>query len=236
VRQALDQAEPPARKSRARTAPRLNAFKAAIDEMLRQNLNAPRKQRHTARRVFARFAEEHDATDLSYSTVRDYVRRRRPEIDLEAGRVSEVFVPQEHAPDAEAEVDFGEVWVVLGGVKTKCHMFAFWLSHPGKAIHRIYPTQARKAFLEGHIDAFNDMASALSIRVAPIVRPSGCRSSPDSMRTPNALPLGPISVKAYLDDAGTLPSRRQAPIRRGAKIADAWSRTIAATRSAPSFA
>ncbi|AMM22786.1 transposase (plasmid) [Frondihabitans sp. PAMC 28766] len=157
VRQALAQAEPPARKSRVRTAPRLDAFKAAIDEMLRQDLDAPRKQRHTARRVFARLAEEHDATELSYSTDRDYVRRRRPEIDLEAGRLPEVFVPQEHAPGAEAEVDFGEVWVVLAGVKTKCHMFAFRLSHSGKAIHRIYPTQAQEAFLEGHIDAFEDI-------------------------------------------------------------------------------
>ncbi len=157
VRQALAQAEPPARKPRVRTAPRLDALKATIDEMLRQDLDAPRKQRHTARRVFARLAEEHDATNLSYSTVRDYVRRRRPEINVEAGRLPEVFIPQEHAPGAEAEVDFGEVWVVLAGVKTKCHMFAFRLSHSGKAIHRIYPTQAQEAFLEGHIDAFEDI-------------------------------------------------------------------------------
>ncbi|MDQ2796741.1 MAG: IS21 family transposase, partial [Actinomycetota bacterium] len=120
-------------------------------------LDAPRKQRHTARRVFARLAEEHEATELSYSTVRDYVRRRRPEIDIEAGRLPEVFVPQEHAPGAEAEVDFGEVWVVLAGVKTKCHMFAFRLSRSGKAIHRIYPTQAQEAFLEGHLDAFEEI-------------------------------------------------------------------------------
>ena len=53
-----------------------------------------------------------------------------------------------------AEVDFGGVWVVLAGVKTKCHMFAFRLSHSGKAVHRVYPTQAQEAFLEGHIDAF----------------------------------------------------------------------------------
>jgi transposase len=157
VRQALAQADPPARKPRVRTAPRLDMFKPAIDGMLRQDLDEPRKQRHTARRVFARLAEEHGATELSYSTVRDYVRRRRPEIDTEAGRLPETFVPQEHAPAAEAEVDFGEVWVVLAGVKTKCHMFAFRLSHSGKAIHRVYPTQAQEAFLEGHIDAFEDI-------------------------------------------------------------------------------
>jgi hypothetical protein len=157
VRQALLRAEPPARKLRVRTAPRLDGFKPAIDEMLRQDLDAARKQRHTARRVFARLADEQDATELSYSTVRDYVRRRRPEIDIEAGRLPEVFVPQGHAPGAEAEVDFGEVWVVLAGVTTQCHMFTFRLSHSGKAIHRVYPTQAQEAFLEGDIDAFEDI-------------------------------------------------------------------------------
>ncbi|WP_051478411.1 IS21 family transposase [Arthrobacter sp. H5] len=157
VRQALGQAEPPARKPRVRAAPRLDVFKAVIDAMLRQDLEGPRKQRHTARRVFARLADEHGAKELSYSTVRDYVRKRRPEIDAEAGRLPEVFVPQEHAPGAEAEVDFGEVWVVLAGVKTKCHMFTFRLSNSGKAIHRVYSTQAQEAFLEGHIDAFEDI-------------------------------------------------------------------------------
>lgn len=82
------------------------------------------------------------------------MRVRRAQIDVEAGRRVEVFVPQEHAPGAEAEVDFGEVWIVLNGVKTKCHMFILRLSHSGKAVHRIYPTQAQEAFLEGHIEAF----------------------------------------------------------------------------------
>jgi transposase len=134
---------------------RLEPFKGAIDAMLIEDTTAPRKQRHTARRILARLIEEHSAQELSYSTVRDYVRVRRAQIDVQAGRRVEVFVPQEHAPGAEAEVDFGEVYVVLNGVKTKCHMFIFRLSHSGRAIHRIYPTQAQEAFLEGHIEAFN---------------------------------------------------------------------------------
>ncbi|WP_026536953.1 IS21 family transposase [Arthrobacter sp. 9MFCol3.1] len=154
VRQALESASPPPRKPREAVARRLEPFKEAIDAMLIEDTTAPRKQRHTARRILARLIEEHGAEKLSYSTVRDHVRVRRAQIDEEAGRRVEVFVPQEHAPGAEAEVDFGEVWVVLNGVKTKCHMFVFRLSHSGKAIHRIYPTQAQEAFLEGHIEAF----------------------------------------------------------------------------------
>jgi transposase len=157
VRQALSDPVPPARKKPVRSSPRLEPFKAPIDAMLTEDTTAPRKQRHTARRILARLIEEHGAEELSYSTVRDYVRVRRAQIDVEAGRRVEVFIPQEHAPGAEAEVDFGELWVVLNGVKTKCHMFVFRLSHSGKAIHRIYPTQAQEAFLEGHIEAFNEI-------------------------------------------------------------------------------
>lgn len=153
VRQALESASPPQRKSRQGVAWRLEPFKAAINAMLIEDTTAPRKQRHTARRILVRLIEEHGAEELSYSTLRDYVRVRRVQIDVEAGRRVEVFVPQEHAPGAEAEVDFGEVWVVLNGVKTKCHMFVYRLSHSGKAIHRIYPTRAQEAFLEGHIEA-----------------------------------------------------------------------------------
>ena len=123
--------------------------------MLRADLDAPRKQRHTATRILARLIDEHDAAGLSYSTVRDYVRVRRAQIDLEGGRRLEAFIAQQHGPGEEAEVDFGEVWVVLGGVKTKCYMFVLWLSHSGKAIHRVYPTQAQEAFLQGHIEAFD---------------------------------------------------------------------------------
>lgn len=155
VRQALAAAEPPPRRVPTRSAPRLDPFKDVIDGMLRTDLDAPRKQRHTATRVLARLVDEHDATGLSYSTVRDYVRVRRAQIDIEGGRRVEAFIAQHHGPGEEAEVDFGEVWVVLAGVKTKCYMFVLWLSHSGKAIHRVYPTQAQEAFLQGHIEAFD---------------------------------------------------------------------------------
>ncbi|MFC3690278.1 IS21 family transposase, partial [Aquipuribacter hungaricus] len=109
VRQALDNAVPPARKVPQRAAPKLERVAPVIDAMLREDLTAPRKQQHTARRVLARLVEEHDVLDVSYWTVRDYVARRRPEIAVEGGRVVETaFVPQSHAPGAEGEVDFAD--------------------------------------------------------------------------------------------------------------------------------
>ncbi|MCE5289430.1 MAG: IS21 family transposase [Nocardiaceae bacterium] len=164
VRQALASAEPPKRKTPVRESPKLGPFKPVVDEMLRADLDAPRKQRHTALRIFNRLADEHDATDLSYSTVRDYVRVRKAEILAEAGKqAEEAFVPQEHAPGAEAEVDFGDVYVMLGGVQTRCHVFAFRMSKSGKAIHRVYANQSQEAFLEGHIEAF-DVIGGVPVR------------------------------------------------------------------------
>jgi transposase len=158
VRQALGSAIPPPRKTPTRRSPRLESFKTLIDEMLRSDLDAPRKQRHTARRVLGRLVDEHGALELSYSTVRDYVAKRRPEILAESGRaVSEAFVPQTHLPGAEAEVDFADLWVVLRGLKTKVFLFTLRLSFSGKAVHRVFATQGQEAFLEGHVYAFEQL-------------------------------------------------------------------------------
>jgi transposase len=155
VRQALASAVPPPRKTPRRVARKLDAVKPMIDAMLQADLDAPGKQRHTARRVLARLVDEYGVTDVSYSTVRDYVARRRPEIAAEAGRaLGEAFVPQTHLPAAEAEVDFADLWVRLRGELTKCHLFTLRLSYSGKAVHRVFASQGQEAFLEGHVHAF----------------------------------------------------------------------------------
>ena len=155
VREALTRAEPSPRKTPVRRSPQLEPFKEIIDGWLRADLDAPRKQRHTAKRIHARLIEEHDAAGVSYSAVRDYVARRRPEIRIEEGRgPAKVFVPQHHPPGQDAEVDFGELWVRLAGVMTRCFLFVLRLSYSGKAVHRVFATCGQEAFLEGHVHAF----------------------------------------------------------------------------------
>ncbi len=151
VRQALASATPPARRARVFAAPVLDPVKPLIDAMLRSDLEAPKKQRHTARRILARLVDEHGVEDMSYSTVRDYVAKRRPEIAAEAGKPLEAgCVPQTPVPAAEAEVDFHDLWVILRGVKTKTALFTMRLSYSARAAHRAFLTQGQEAFLEGH--------------------------------------------------------------------------------------
>lgn len=151
VRQALAAATPPPRKTyRSRARPATDPYAAVIDGWLLADREVPRKQRHTARRIWQRLVAEHGAT-LAEVTVSRYVARRRAELGLD--RV-EVAVPQTHLPGAEAEVDFGEFYATVAGVWTKLYMFVLRLSHSGRAFHVAFATQAQEAFLQGHVLAF----------------------------------------------------------------------------------
>jgi len=158
VREALASAVPPERKKPAR--PRSLVLEPAmgwIDQILREDLAAPRKQRHTVRRIYDRLVVERGFDQACYSTVCSYVNKRRPQIEAEArdGRAHlEGTVPQVHEPGAEAEVDFADVWVRLAGEPLKCHLFTLRLSYSGKAVHRVYASQSQEAFMQGHAEAF----------------------------------------------------------------------------------
>ena len=166
VRQALASAMPPEPARRRWQSRKIDPFVDAIDAMLRSDLTAPRKQRHTAVRVLDRLVDEHQATGLSYSTLRAYVAERRREIWAEAGRaIAEVFVPQTHVPAAEGEVDFAELFVDLPAGRTKCYLFTMWLCFSGRSVHRVFPTQSQEAFLEGHIAAFTEFGGVPTVHV-----------------------------------------------------------------------
>jgi transposase len=151
VRQALASGVPPARKeSPARAAPALGPWKETIDAWLAEDANAPRKQRHTARRVFERLVAEHGAR-IGESTVRRYVGQARRRAGIP---IREVTVPQHHPLGFEAEVDFGDIGFVLDGVPTIGSMFVMRMSASGKAFHRVYLNEAQEVFLDGHVRAF----------------------------------------------------------------------------------
>lgn len=150
VRAALADAIPPERKRPERLAPVTGAHEELVRRWLTEDLAAPRKQRHTARRIWQRLLEEEGA-QLAESTVRGMVARLRAEI---AGSTGAVMIVQEHPPAEEAEVDFGEFQAVIAGVVMRLWMFCLRLSHSGRAFHYAYANQAQESFLDGHVRAF----------------------------------------------------------------------------------
>jgi transposase len=163
---ALASAWPEPRKPLPPRVSKLDPFKPAIDEILKADLDAPRKQRHTITRIYRRLMDEHGMTDVSYPVVRAHVAERKPQIRAEAGRgPAEVFIPQTHRPGDEAEVDFGDVVVRLAGQDVRCVLFCLRLSFSGKAVHRVSLSGGQEAFFEGHEHAFRVLGGVPSGKI-----------------------------------------------------------------------
>ena len=96
------------------------AATGVIDRILEDDLRLPKKQRHTAKRIFERLRDEYGFGGR-YTRVKDYVREHR--------RLSrEMFLPLSHAP-GHAQCDFGEALVIVGGVQQKAHYLTLDLPH-----------------------------------------------------------------------------------------------------------
>jgi transposase len=151
VRQALGNALPPSRNAGQRPRPRLQPLAAFIDTILEGDRKAPRKQRHTAHRIYVRIKHELPQCEIAESTVRQYVREKKRELGLLGYLVS---VPQCYDWGAEAQADWYEAYAELAGERQKVQVFSLRSMASAGAFHRAYPHATQQAFLEAHELAF----------------------------------------------------------------------------------
>jgi len=131
----------------ARSCPVMDPFKSIIERWLEEDKSQPKKQRHTAHRIYTRLVGEHNFTG-GERTVRQYVSRLKPNFQ-------EIFIPLEFDPGADAQCDWGEAFVYMGDKLVPVQVLCMKLSYSGKPFVMAFPTQRQEAFFEGQHQAFN---------------------------------------------------------------------------------
>lgn len=151
VRQAVANAVPPTRKKCGRNCSVLtDQVKQIIKQWVEEDLQAPRKQHHTGKRVYDRLVTEYHYAGHE-STIRNYVYQKRKDSIVS----TKAFVPQIHMPGAEAEVDWYEAMVDFPQGREKTFIFHMRACFSGREFHMAFRHQNQQAFIEGHIAAFN---------------------------------------------------------------------------------
>jgi transposase len=131
--------------------PVLGPYLAIIDRWLTDDKKRPKKQRHTAVRVFNRLRQEHNFQG-SETTVRRYVREAKLRLGVGA---PQVFIPSDPEAGVEGEVDWGRCIAILGGVETRLKLFCMRSKFSGKHFVRCYPCERQQALFDGHIRGFS---------------------------------------------------------------------------------
>jgi len=147
IRQVLVEPEPtPYTRRQEPYAPKLGPFKPIIDQILADDESAPRKQCHTAMRIYHRLRDEQGYWG-GYDQVRRYVARRRR-------RQRETFIPLVHDPGQRLEADFGHLYVDFPeGRRQVSVLLATW-SYSGFRFVLALPTERIEALLAGMVQAF----------------------------------------------------------------------------------
>jgi len=140
----INSSPPGYRLSRSRVEPKIGPFKPLIAQIIETDKGEPKKQRHTAKRIFERICEE--GYTGGYTQVKESVREIK-----KTNR--EVFMPLIHRP-GEAQVDFGHALANIGGVLQKIVFFVMSLPHSDAVYIQAYPRICTEAMWDGHLKSF----------------------------------------------------------------------------------
>jgi transposase len=144
LKKILTHSQPPGYRQQApRWKTKVGPFWGRIEEILKADRAMPRKQRHTAKRIWERLRGE--GFTGGYTVVKEAMRELTQ-------RQQEVFVPLVHRP-GEAQVDFGQALVNLNGQLRKVAFFVMALPHSDSAFVMAFERECTETFWEGHVQA-----------------------------------------------------------------------------------
>lgn len=131
--------------------PVLEPYVEIIDGWLKSDKENPKKQRHTAVRVYNRLKAEHGFTGAE-TTVRRYVRQTKLRLGLNG---QQAFIPSDPEAGIEGEVDWGRCRAIIGGQDISLKFFCMRSKFSGKHFVRCYACERQQALFDGHIRAFS---------------------------------------------------------------------------------
>lgn len=148
VKKALKQAEASGYQLKEpRPAPVLSGYKAKIDALLLASKQQPRKQRYTGHKIYEMMCAE--GYQGSEGTIQRYVSQQR-----KVRKQRQAYLPLEFSPGEDAQVDWGEAVVEIGGERQTVQIFVMRLNYSKARFVTAFPFQKQEAFFEGHIQAF----------------------------------------------------------------------------------
>ena len=145
LKKILEHPEPPGyRLKEPRPKPKIGPYLERIDQIIEEDKSLPKKQRHTAKRIYERIREM--GYGGKYTQVKEAVR--------ELIRVrQEVFMPLIHRP-GEAQVDFGYALAKVAGVLRKVGFFVMVLTYSDVFFVTAFERECTESYWEGHARAF----------------------------------------------------------------------------------
>ena len=128
----------------AENYPNLEQYIPSIDEWMEADRKLPRKQRHTAMRIYHRLVDE-QGYQGSYSSVKRYVRKKKFVLKLAA----EGYLPLAQ-PCGHGQVDFGEsLYYDAQGKERKGYALTVSFPQSNKGYTQFFPSQNQECLLEG---------------------------------------------------------------------------------------
>lgn len=145
LKKILSYTEPPGYQRKGeRPKPKIGLYLERIEEIIKGDKSQPKKQRHTAKRIYERIKEM--GYRGGYTQVKEAVR--------EITRISqEVYMPLVHRP-GEAQVDFGQALAKISGILRKVFFFVMTLPYSDVFFVMCFERECTESYWEGHVRAF----------------------------------------------------------------------------------